>query len=61
MGGVCRGVADYADAVVPLLHDPVRYAAMRKQALASASRYTLENMVAQFCDGIERCLAMGKK
>ena len=37
-----------------------RGVAMRSQALASASRYTLDNVVANFCDGIERCLAMGK-
>lgn len=55
------GVPEYADAVLALLADPVRAASMRAAALASASRYTLDNMVANFCDGIERCLALPKK
>jgi glycosyltransferase involved in cell wall biosynthesis len=55
------GAATYAHAVVSLLSDHAAFEAMRANALASASRYTLDNMVTQFCDGIERCLAMDKK
>lgn len=58
---VAGGVAEYADAVVDLLQDVPRFEAMRSAALESASRYTLNNMVKNFCDGIERCLAAPKK
>ena len=51
------GILEYATAAVDLLKDPTRYDAMCRNALASASRYTLDNMVRQFCHGIERCLA----
>lgn len=58
---VAGEVAEYADAVVDLLQDRPRFEAMRSAALESASRYTLDNMVKNFCDGIERCLAAPKK
>jgi len=58
---VAGGVAEYADAVVDLLQDAPRFEAMRSATLESASRYTLDNMVENFCDGIERCLAAPKK
>jgi hypothetical protein len=34
---------------------------MRTNALADAKRYTLDNMVERFAEGIERCLAAPKK
>jgi glycosyltransferase involved in cell wall biosynthesis len=55
------GAAEYAAAVVAMLSDGDRYAALRQAALQSAGRYTLNNMVARFCDGIERCLRMDRK
>ena len=55
------GAADYAAAVVAMLGDRERYAGLRQAALESAGHYTLDNMVGQFCDGIERCLRMEKK
>jgi glycosyltransferase involved in cell wall biosynthesis len=54
---VSGGIPEYAAVVVDLLKDPASYDAMCRNALASASRYTLDNMVQQFCNGIERCLA----
>lgn len=54
---VSGGIPEYATVVVDLLKDPASYDAMCRNALASASRYTLDNMVQQFCNGIERCLA----
>lgn len=51
----------YGAAIVDLLNDPVRYNALRQGALAGAERYTLDNMVNNFVDGIARCLATPKK
>jgi hypothetical protein len=34
---------------------------MRDAALKSAERYTLDNMVKNFCDGVERCLSLPRK
>lgn len=58
---VSGGAAEYGDAVVQLLNDSSRLTAMKDASLKSASRYTLENMVRNFCDGIERCLLLPKK
>ena len=44
-----------------LLNDRIAFEAMCANALASASRYTLDNMVEQSYDRIERCLAQPKK
>jgi glycosyltransferase involved in cell wall biosynthesis len=58
---VAGDASRYADAVIGLLQDPAMMARLRSAALADAQRYTLDNMVERFADGIERCLAMGKK
>jgi len=55
------GVQAYADAVVSLLNDSHRLSNMRDAALKSAERYTLDNMVKNFCDGVERCLSLPRK
>jgi len=51
----------YADAIIALFQDPLRYAQLQAAALAGAQRYTLQNMVGSFADGIERCLMMDRK
>jgi glycosyltransferase involved in cell wall biosynthesis len=50
----------YGDAVLALLGDPPRLAAVRKHANASSRRFTLDNMVKNFVRGIEECLALPK-
>ncbi len=61
-GLVVTGDADaYATAIIALLQNPVRYAQLQTGALAGAQRYTLQNMVEHFAEGIERCLLMGRK
>jgi L-malate glycosyltransferase len=50
-----------ADAVIGLVPALVAMAHLRSGALAGAQRYTLNNMVARFVDGIEKCLEMKKK
>jgi len=47
---------EYAQRVLALINDPVGLAQLRAASLADADVYTLEKMVAQFADGIERCL-----
>ena len=51
----------YAAAVIALLRDAPRLDALKRAALTDARRYTLENMVNRFADGIERCIAMPRK
>lgn len=46
----------YADEVVGLLLDELRFEVARKAALDSAQIYTLDHMVSNFVDGMERCL-----
>ena len=46
----------YADRVVGLIHNPAELAQLKAAALADADVYTLEQMVARFVDGVERCL-----
>jgi glycosyltransferase involved in cell wall biosynthesis len=61
-GLVVRGGADrYASAVVDLCRQPERLAAIKAAALRDAGRYTLDNMVTRFAEGIESCLAMPRK
>jgi len=61
-GLVVTGNADvYADAIIALLQDPARYALLQARGLADAQRYTLQNMVENFAEGIERCLRMARK
>lgn len=61
-GLVVKGEAGrYADAVIGLFKDAGRLDAIKQAALRDARRYTLDNMVNQFADGIERCVALPKK
>lgn len=61
-GLVINGDADmYADAIIALLQNPARYAQLQARGLADAQRYTLQNMVEHFAEGIERCLQMERK
>lgn len=48
----------YAQACVDLLQDPVMLKRLRAGCLASAVQYSLENMVNNFSEGIERVLGM---
>ena len=56
---VADDAAVYAEAVVAVLRDPGRYAAVAAAARASAREYTLDNMVRNFAGGIEDCLRLG--
>ena len=61
-GLIVQGDASaYAEAIIGLLQNPLRYAQLQAGALAGAQRYTLQNMVERFADGIERCLLMERK
>jgi glycosyltransferase involved in cell wall biosynthesis len=51
--------AAYADAVIAILRDPARHAAVAAAARASAREYTLDGMVRNFARGIEECLGLG--
>lgn len=48
---------EYAGVVLGLANDEARLGKVKAAALADAETYTLDNMVAQFVDGIEKCLA----
>lgn len=48
--------AAYADAVVELLGDEVRLAALRRGARASAAEYTVEDMAHRFAEGVRQAL-----
>jgi hypothetical protein len=48
----------YTEAVVAVLRDPARLAALSEGARASGSRYTVENMARRLCQGIEAALAL---
>ncbi len=61
-GLVVHGDAgNYASAIISLLKNPSQYRHLQEGSLAGANRYTLQNMVAHFADGIESCLLMEKK
>jgi len=61
-GLVVTGDANvYANAIIDLFQNPPHYAQLQTRALADAQRYTLQNMVEHFADGIERCLNMERK
>jgi L-malate glycosyltransferase len=47
----------YADAILNLLGDRNLYARVKEGATKSGQRYTINNMVQNFADGIEACLA----
>jgi glycosyltransferase involved in cell wall biosynthesis len=49
-------VPEYAAAVGNLLQDSARMVSMRREAAGSGEKYTIERMVGNFCEGIERCL-----
>jgi len=53
--------ARYADAVIALFNDRARLELIKQAALRDARRYTLDNMVNQFADGIECCVSMPRK
>lgn len=60
-GLVVRGTADqYADAVINLFRSPETLARLKTAALSDAKRYSLENMVKRFSDGIYQCLSKPK-
>ena len=50
-------VTAYAQRVLALIHNPADLSKLCAASLADADVYTLEKMVAQFSDGISRCLA----
>lgn len=61
-GLVVEGGADrYTDAVIALFNDRLKLEAVKQAALHDAQRYTLDNMVTRFADGIARCVSMPKK
>lgn len=51
----------YADAVANLLLDERHYRDLRNSALEAADRYTLDNMVDRFSNGVSQCLNTPKK
>lgn len=51
-------LAAYVDGVCALLADPTLLERLRRGCADSAARYTLENMVARFCGGIDNALDM---
>jgi len=55
------GIEEYSNSVINLLNDQPSLNAMRQMAIDSASRYSLNSMVENYCDGIVRCLALPKK
>jgi L-malate glycosyltransferase len=55
------GVNVYAAEVIAVLRDSDRLAALRQEALLDAQRFSLNNMVNRFADGIEQCLAKPSK
>lgn len=50
--------ASFSSEVIALFEDPHRLERMRRSALADADRYTLDNMVASFADGLEAACAL---
>ncbi len=46
----------YSHAVLNVVRDPARLAVMKQAALAASERYTLQNMVNNFVDGIKAAL-----
>jgi L-malate glycosyltransferase len=53
--------AAYADTVMQLLRDPAQLARVRAAAAEDAKRYTLDNMVKRFVEGIEGALRLPPK
>jgi L-malate glycosyltransferase len=48
---------DYVAAVVDVLRNPARQAALAQGCRDSAAKYTVENMARNFADGVQACLA----
>jgi hypothetical protein len=48
--------AMYAESVVSLLRDPVRLERLRRRCRDDRQRYTIEEMVRRFADGVEAAL-----
>jgi glycosyltransferase involved in cell wall biosynthesis len=53
---ISGGAEAYADAVISLLRDRARYAAVAAAAREAARAYTLDNMVRNFVQGIQTFL-----
>jgi len=51
----------YAQTVLRLLEDPVRFEQVREASAADARRYTLDHMVERFVEGIESALRLPPK
>lgn len=49
----------YAEAVIHLLQNPNRIESLKQGAIRSAELHTIENMAANFADGVVRCLRTG--
>jgi|CXWL01.1.fsa_nt_gi glycosyltransferase involved in cell wall biosynthesis len=54
-------VSDYAAEVVRLFADPIALSRLAERCRLDASRYTLENMVQRFADGIVECLVRNNR
>ena len=57
---VSGDASQYADAVIALFNDRSRLEEIKYAALRDARRYTLDNMVNHFANGIELCLSTSK-
>lgn len=56
-GMLCDNTTEaYSETVISILRDPVRLQSMKAVALADSKRYTLDNMVKHFADGIEAAI-----
>jgi glycosyltransferase involved in cell wall biosynthesis len=57
--GIITGnsIEEYANAICILFNDHDKHRAIVEQCLADANRYTIENMAANFTDGIVKCLS----
>nr|WP_315464257.1 glycosyltransferase family 4 protein [uncultured Rhodoferax sp.] len=53
---VSGGIAEYAENVIKLLSDNTYLTRIRSASSVSAEKYTLNNMVENFVQGIEQCL-----
>ncbi len=49
-------VADFADVVSSLLRDRDKLSRLRMGAQIAGAKYTIQNMAANVCDGIQKCL-----
>jgi glycosyltransferase involved in cell wall biosynthesis len=58
--GIVTGnsIDEYANAICNIFNNPEKHRAMVRQCLADANFYTIENMAANFTDGILKCLCL---